>query len=375
MAPAVLLTGGSPRRRGELAAHGSGHHDRMLTWTLDEPNPPSRRASARYDRSRVASRIRSSVRRRFRPADAVHRPRVPLRSASQGRTASPQHRICAGWPASIAMSARTGHQPHLTHTTLISRASTGPVTAAPPCPGDGQSPPAPGRRSPPALPPHWRRPERAYRTHWVSPTLSEAKRRRLAERQSQPADLVVAMPLKDWTCTDCAGTGDLLIMEGPGPLCLACADLDHLVYLPSGDAALTRRAKKASGLSAVLVRFSRTRRRREREEARRADRDLAFDAAMAAVIVRLFPGCPTTRAETIAHHAGARGSGRVGRSAAGRALDPRAVTLAVAASVRHEDTGYDELLMSDVPRRDEAREQVRSEVQRILASSQAPEPC
>lgn len=246
--------------------------------------------------------------------------------------------------------------------------------------------------------------ERAYRTHWVSPTLSEAKRRRLTEHQSRPADLVVVSPLNDWTCADCSGTGDLLIMEGPGPLCLTCADLDHLVYLPSGDAALTRRAKKASHLSAVVVRFSRARkryerqgilvegaaldqaerecmadedaraRRREREEARRADRDLAFEAAMAAVIVRLFPGCPTTRAEAIAHHAGARGSGRAGRSAAGRALDPRAVTLALAASVRHEDTGYDELLMSGVPRT-AARDQVSAEVQRILTSWQAPGPC
>jgi hypothetical protein len=246
--------------------------------------------------------------------------------------------------------------------------------------------------------------ERAYRTHWVSPALSEAKRRRLTEHQSRPAELVVIMPLEDWTCAECSGTGDLLIMEGPGPLCLACADMDHLIYLPSGDAALTRRAKKASRLSAVVVRFSRTRkryerqgilvetaaldqaerecladedaraRRREREEVRRADRDLAFEAAMAAAIVRLFPGCPTTRAEAIAHHAGALGSGRVGRSAAGRALDPRAVTLAVAASVRHEDTCYDELLMSGVPRT-AARDQVSAEVQRILTSWQAPGPC
>lgn len=246
--------------------------------------------------------------------------------------------------------------------------------------------------------------EHAYRTHWVSPALSEAKRRRLAERQSRPADLVVVWPIKDWTCAECTGTGNLLIMEGSGPLCLNCADMDHLVYLPSGDASLTRRAKKASGLSAVVVRFSRSRqryerqgilieevalvqaenncladeevraRRREREEARRSDQDLAFQAELAAEVVRLFPGCPTARAKAIARQAGARGSGRVGRSAAGRALDPRATTLAVAASVRHVDTGYDELLMSGVPRK-AARELVRSETQRILGSWQAPEPC
>src|SRR5918994_5026392 len=106
--------------------------------------------------------------------------------------------------------------------------------------------------------------ERAYRTHWVSPELSERKRARLAERQSKPPDLVVVSPIKDWTCTACSGTGGLLIMEDPGPLCLSCADMDHLAYLPAGDAALTRRAKAASRLSAVVVRFSRARKRYER---------------------------------------------------------------------------------------------------------------
>ncbi|HYZ99863.1 MAG TPA: hypothetical protein VE575_13980, partial [Acidimicrobiales bacterium] len=36
--------------------------------------------------------------------------------------------------------------------------------------------------------------ERAYRTHWVSRELSEAKRRGLAERQSRAPDLVVISP-------------------------------------------------------------------------------------------------------------------------------------------------------------------------------------
>jgi hypothetical protein len=80
-------------------------------------------------------------------------------------------------------------------------------------------------------------------------------------RQSQPVDLVVIMPLKDWSCSSCGATGGFLIMDGPGPLCMACADMDHLIFLPSGDAALTRRAKRASRLSAVVVRFSRARRR------------------------------------------------------------------------------------------------------------------
>jgi hypothetical protein len=41
--------------------------------------------------------------------------------------------------------------------------------------------------------------------------------------------------------------------------------LDDLEYLPSGDALLTRRAKTKSVRSAVVVRFSRSRRRYERQ--------------------------------------------------------------------------------------------------------------
>jgi hypothetical protein len=208
-------------------------------------------------------------------------------------------------------------------------------------------------------------------------------------------DLVVVSPLRDWTCHACDGTGGLLVMEDAGPLCMRCADLDHLVFLPSGDAALTRRARKGSGLSAVVVRFSRARkryerqgllveeaaleraeaecladeparaRRREREAARRAEQDLESQARMAAEIARLFPGCPPQRARSIAGHAAERGSGRVGRSAAGRELDTGAIELAVVASVRHQDTAYDELLMSGIDRAD-ARERVRRDVERVL---------
>jgi hypothetical protein len=77
--------------------------------------------------------------------------------------------------------------------------------------------------------------ERAYRTHWVSPELSERKRARLVERQSRPPDLVVISPVKDFTCSACRMVGGgLLIMEEAGPVCLACADMDHLAFLASG---------------------------------------------------------------------------------------------------------------------------------------------
>ncbi len=238
--------------------------------------------------------------------------------------------------------------------------------------------------------------ERAYRTHWVSPELSERKRARLGERESRPPELVVVSPLNDFTCSVCGGEeGGWLMMQDGGPVCMACADMEHLVFLPSGDAALTRRAKAGSRLSAVVVRFSRARkrferqgvlveeqaleraeqecladeearaRRRGRDAERRAGEDLDLQARMAAEIVSLFPGCPPERAQSIARHASVRGSGRVGRSAAGRALEPQALQLAVTAAVRHADTRYDELLMAGVGR-ELARAQVSDEVTCVL---------
>jgi hypothetical protein len=106
-------------------------------------------------------------------------------------------------------------------------------------------------------------------------------------------------------------------------------------------------------------------RRREREAERRAGADVEFQRELAAEIRRLFPGCPVDRARSIAVHTGRRGSGRVGRSAAGRALDRQAVTLAVVAAVRHADTPYDELLMAGVDR-DEARWRIEDAVGEVL---------
>lgn len=190
-------------------------------------------------------------------------------------------------------------------------------------------------------------------------------------------------------------------MVDRGPLCMACADLEHLLFLPAGDAALTRRARSHSRLSAVVVRFSRARkryerqgllveepaldraeaecvadadaraRRRERARERREDQDVEFEGKLAAEISRLFPGCPAERVRQIARHTGARGSGRVGRTAAAQALDPAAVTLAVVAAARHGETDYDDLLMAGVDRF-EARDRVRDAVDVVLEQWRAP---
>lgn len=210
-----------------------------------------------------------------------------------------------------------------------------------------------------------------------------------------PRDLLVIQSLRDFSCADCGSGGDFLTMEDRGPLCLVCADLDHLEFLPAGDVALTRRARKLSGLSAVVVRFSSARkryerqgvlvepdaleqaeaqcladqdlrrRRQDRDRVRRAAEDVRFTDDLAAAIGRLFPGCPPARARSIASHTALRGSGRVGRTAAGRALEENAVTAAVIASVRHEDTDYDSLLMSGMDRQ-VARDQVRPTVDALV---------
>ncbi len=215
-------------------------------------------------------------------------------------------------------------------------------------------------------------------------------------------DLLVISPAKAFTCSDCGTTeASLMRLEDDSPHCLECVDLDHLVFLPAGNTALTRRARKASTLSAVVIRWSKARKRyerqgvlvespalelaeeqcladedvraRQRERARekRAVEDVDFQRRMAQEIVRLFPGCAADRAAAIAGHAGTRSSGRVGRSAAGRALEENAVTLAVAASIRHLDTPYDELLMAGVPRA-EARERIRAQVDEVLDQWRRP---
>jgi hypothetical protein len=202
-------------------------------------------------------------------------------------------------------------------------------------------------------------------------------------------------------CGECGeelSRGDWITLEEKkGALCLTCADLDHLVFLPTGDAALTRRARKHSLLSAVVLKFSRARkryerqgllveetglqqaetecladievrsRRAERERARREDLDYQYIEAFANRVRALFSHIPTGREQEIAEHACRKYSGRVGRSAAAKVFDEQAVRLAVLAHIRHRETDYDELLGKGWFRH-EARSEVRSRVDEIADS-------
>jgi hypothetical protein len=242
--------------------------------------------------------------------------------------------------------------------------------------------------------------EKHYRTHYLSPALGEQKRQKLQEKLEQAPQPVVFQILRDSECSECGAEiaqGSLLSKEAEAALCLSCAHLDDLEYLSSGDAALTRRATKYSERMAVVVRFSRSRGRYERqgilvertalekaerecvEDAderaaarvrgaeRRREQDRELVVRMVKQIGMLFPGCPAPEALSIAEHTAVRGSGRVGRSEAGRNLGERALTLAVAAAVRHNHTEYDKLLASGVDRA-AARERIAGEVEEILAA-------
>jgi hypothetical protein len=222
----------------------------------------------------------------------------------------------------------------------------------------------------------------------------------------QNAELKVFITTTDAACDECGeqlGRGAwVTLVENKGALCLTCADLDHLIFLPSGDAALTRRARKHSTLSAVVLKWSRARkqyerqgllveaqaldqaerecladseartRRREREAARRTELDHQHVERFAARVREIFPRCPQGREAVIAEHACLKYSGRVGRSAVAQSLDETAIRLAVIAHIRHVETEYDTLLASGYERR-EARAQVEAVVARVLARWEAPE--
>jgi len=212
-------------------------------------------------------------------------------------------------------------------------------------------------------------------------------------------ELKVFISNRESECGECGenlGLQAWITLAGEkGALCLACADLDHLIFLPAGDMALTRRARKHSTLSAVVLKWSRARkryerqgilveeraletaedecladsdlreRRREREAVRREELDQQYVQEFAERVRELFPGCPAGRENIIAEHACLKYSGRIGRSSSAKSLDETAVRLAVIAHIRHRETDYDHLLAKGFERH-EARKAVESQVSRVI---------
>lgn len=212
-------------------------------------------------------------------------------------------------------------------------------------------------------------------------------------------ELKVFISLRESRCGECSedlgSKAWITLNKEKGALCLACGDLDHLVFLPSGDAALTIRSRKHSKLSAVVLKWSRARKRyerqgllvesdamekaeqeclsdsdararkRERDADRHAELDHEYVERFTKRVAELFPRCPAGRERMIAEHACRKYSGRVGRSAMAKQLDETAVHLAVVAHIRHAETNYDELLSAGLERW-EARQSVAEIVDRIL---------
>jgi hypothetical protein len=154
--------------------------------------------------------------------------------------------------------------------------------------------------------------------------------------EEKKSDIVVFWVRRDTACAACAeelSSGSLVHVAEGVARCVDCADLGHLVYLPRGDAALTRRATKHTKLRAVVVQWSRSRKRYERqgilvEEAAlekaeeecvadaeeraarreraaeyRGRRDLRYVQEFARAIRERYPGCPVGIAKEVAKHA------------------------------------------------------------------------
>jgi hypothetical protein len=220
-------------------------------------------------------------------------------------------------------------------------------------------------------------------------------------------DIKVFISSRESTCDACredlGKSAWISFTKEKTALCLSCADLDHLEFLPSGDAALTRRARKHSGLSAVVLKWARARKRYERQgilvestairlaeeecladedvrarrriraAQRRTEQDHKYIKQFSDAILEFFPKCPSVTARSIADHACQKYSGRIGRSAIAKTLDIKAVRLAVIAHVRHVETQYDELLMRGWDRND-ARGAVVEQVNSVIAKWQDKSP-
>jgi hypothetical protein len=221
---------------------------------------------------------------------------------------------------------------------------------------------------------------------------------RSESEQPHAAQRVVFMSRRDEVCAMCAvrlSRGDMIEVKPNSVLCLACAGLGKLEFLACGDAALTRRAQAYSAYAAVVLEWSSSRKRSERQgvlvepgalararedcqrdegerarhregdRKRRAKREKEFVEAFARKIQKLYPYVPEEIPERIAEHACEISSGRVGRSAGAKTLELSAITLAVRAWVRHNETNYDALLAANYPR-DMARELVDDKIERVL---------
>lgn len=196
----------------------------------------------------------------------------------------------------------------------------------------------------------------------------------------------------DAECASCRAqvpNGDFIVKERGRILCLKCAGLNKLTYLPSGDATLTRRATKHTKKKALVVtRVYRNRqvkrhgilvepsalKKAEKEcrsdaaarAKRRDERERELVARFASAVRRRYPSAPKDVPRKIARHSCETSSGRVGRTADAKKLSGRTVELAMRAHVRHHYTPYDTLIDGGMSKA-KARTAVKEKVEKVLA--------
>jgi hypothetical protein len=200
------------------------------------------------------------------------------------------------------------------------------------------------------------------------------------------SDAILVFPSQgEGDCPHCAAPlhhSAFVTFKNDAIACVKCGGLENLEFLPSGNTALTRRANALSALKYVVLKFSRVRKRYERQgilaspeildqarreceadeaareskrqasAARREKQETTHLAAFAARIRELYPSAPDGVEHEIAAHACRKHSRRVGRSAFAKELSPESIHLAVRAHIRHRHTSYDRLMSSGAERPD-----------------------
>ncbi len=206
---------------------------------------------------------------------------------------------------------------------------------------------------------------------------------------------------KQVKCKSCGFTvkeGNKLLAfdEKSGGVCEKCANLSALTLLKPGDVAMTRRSKKHSSRTVVVLTWNNRRKRydrlgqlveplaierarleceadKEKREAKqkkdavkRVEEDKIYRAEFAVAIRQIYPSMPKGREVKVADHACEKYSGRVGRTAKAKEFDEDMINRAVIAHIRHSETGYDNMFGRGQGKR-EIRSEIRGDIDRVLS--------
>lgn len=199
------------------------------------------------------------------------------------------------------------------------------------------------------------------------------------------------------SCKKTVGKGEFFVSEDEktNGVCFDCSPFKTYTFLASGDAAMTRRAKKHSTLCAAVLEWNQRRKRFERlgqyveaaaieaakqecvadekirfvknqkAAVKREELDKIYIQEFAVEIRKRYPNCPVNREIEIATHACEKHSGRVGRTADAKAFDAEMIDLAVEAHIRHTETNYDNEFGKGKKKR-EIRQTIKTDVVQVL---------